>query len=811
MHTLLENVRFALRQLRRSPGFATVAILTLALGIGATTAIFSVVYATMLAPLPYTHPEQLVLAWSRTRGGDNNVSVQDYLDWKAQNKTFQAMIPWRADTFNMATTAERPQQVRGLRTGAGWYSMLGVKFVMGRDFVPDETEPGKDHEVILPHATWERLGSDPNIIGKTLRIDLEPYTVVGVLAPGAPDRMQIEFLVPLSFKPELINRQNHPLLVTGRLKPGVSIAEAQADLQVIAARIAKEYPATNQNLGVHVTPLRNYWFAKQTQNTLWALLGAVGFLLLISCANVANLLLAKASTRRKEVAVRASLGATRRRVFAQFLTESLVLSLAGGLLGIALAELMLQVLTRSLITGMGLSLPSEADIRLSLPVLLFTFCASLLVGVLFGSAPAWRASTLNVNETLKESGGRGSDSGQHRLRRVLVVSEFGLSLTLLAGAGLAIHSFWNLSRVDFGFRTDHILTFNLPISQKHFAQPQQTVVFYHQLLDKLHALPGVSQADVSTGTPLAEDGFGLPFDIVGQPPHDTSSRIFAFFQMATPDYFKTFGIPLLEGRTFTAEDNQNSARVAIVNEHFVHTYLQGVNPIGQRLLVRQLTPGATSPGPPQEWQIIGVARDVRMEGAHNEIFPEIDVPFDQSPWPRADVAIRTTGDPEALRKSVGAIITSMDPNLPMADVKTMDQIVDETFLEDRSVSGLFAVFAVAALLLAAIGIYGVMSFSVAQRTHEIGLRMALGADRSNVMRLILKEGLVLALFGLAVGLLGGILVGRAVQSTLYQVGAIDLPTLCLVAVLLLAAALSACYLPARRATKVNPMVALRCE
>jgi predicted permease len=807
---LLQNVSFALRQLRRSPGFAIVAILTVALGIGATTAIFSVVYATMLAPLPYAHPEQLVLAWSSTRRGDNSVSAADYLDWKAQNKTFQEMIAWHSDSFNIAT-GDRPEEVRGMRTAGGWYRLLGARFSMGRDFLPDETVPGRDHEVVLPHVTWERLGADPHIIGKNLRIDQEPYTVVGVLAPGAPDRMQIEFLVPLSFKPEQINRDNHPLLVIGRLKPGVSIAEAQADLQVIAAHLAKEYPATNQNLGAHVTPLRNYWFAKQTQNTLWALLGAVGFLLLISCANVANLLLAKASTRRKEVAVRASLGATRTRVFMQFLTESLVLSVAGGLLGIGLAEILLQVLTRTLISGMGLSLPSEADIRLSLPVLLFTFGASLLAGILFGSVPAWRASSLNVNETLKEGSGRGTDSGQQRMRRVLVVSEFALALALLAGAGLAIRSFWNLSRVDLGVRTDHILTFSLPVSPKRFAQPEQMVAFYHELLDKLHALPGVSEADIATATPLADIHFGMPFNVVGQPPHDANSRIFAIFQMATPDYFKTFGIPLLKGRTFTAGDTAGAQRVAVVNEHFVHAYLAGVDPIGQRVLVPQVTPGATRPGPPQEWLIVGVVRDVRMAGVREEIFPEIDVPFDQSLWPQTDVALRTASDPEALQRSVGAVITSMDPNLPMADVKTMDQIVSETFLEDRSVSGLFAVFALAALLLAALGIYGVISFSVAQRTHEIGLRMALGADRGRVMRLILKEGLVLALIGLGLGVVGGLFVGRAVQSALYHVGSIDFPTLCAVALLLLAAALLASFLPARRATRIDPMVALRCE
>lgn len=810
MHTVLQNFRFALRLLRKSPGFTAVAILTLALGVGATTAIFSVVYATMLAPMPYPHSEQLVLAWSSVRGQDNSVSVEDYLDWKAQNRTFQNLIAWYSGTFNMAT-ADRPQQVRGMYTGPGWYSMLGVKFAMGRDFLQQEGQPGKDHEVILPHAVWEYLGADPHIIGKTIRINLEPYTVVGVLAPGAPDRMQIEFLVPLAFKPEDINRQNHPLLIAGRLKPGVSLAEAQADLQVIAARIAKDYPTTNKDWGIHVTPLRNYWFQKTTQNTLWALLGAVGFLLLIACVNVANLLLAKATTRLKEVAVRASLGATRAQVFLQFLTESLVLSVLGAAAGVALAEIMLQVLMKTLIAGMTLSLPSEADIRLSTPVLLFTFASSVIAGVLFGCAPAWRVSALNANDTLKESGRSGTDAGHQRLRRVLVVAEFGLALALLSGAGLAVHSFWNLSRVNLGIRTDHILTFGLPVSEKRFAQTQQIVTFYRQLLDRLYALPGVLQADVSTGTPLGNLAFGTPFDVVGQPHSDSGARRFAVFQMASPDYFQTFGIQLLQGRTLAEGDVDGSPRVAVVNEYFARRYLPGTNPIGQRILVPRVFPGMNHPGPPQEWEIVGVVRDTRMDGARNRVYGEIDVPFYQNPWPAVSVAVHTAGDPEAMGKSVAAVIRSIDPNLPMANVKTMDQLRDESVLEDRSVTELFGVFAAAALILAAIGIYGVMAFSVAQRTHEIGLRMALGADRSQVLRLVLREGVVLALVGLSLGLIGATFVGRAIRSTLFGVGTIDLLALGVVSALLLASALLACYFPAQRATRVDPMVALRYE
>jgi putative ABC transport system permease protein len=809
MKLLLQNFRFAIRLLRKSPGFTTVAIITLALGIGATTAIFTVVYATMLAPLPYPHPNQLVLVWSHARGHDNNVSVQDYLDWKAQNKTFQSMIAWNAGSFNMATK-DRPQEVRGMTTGPGWYSMIGVKFFLGRDFLPEEGEPGKDREVILTHKSWEELGADPNIIGKTIRIDLEPHTVVGVLAPGAPDRMQVEFLVPMAFKPDEINRKDHRLIVAARLKPGVTIAEAQADMNVIAARIAKDYPETDKGWGIKVTPLRNYWFPKSTQYTLWALLGAVGFVFLIACVNVANLLLAKATTRLKEVAVRASLGATRARVFLQFLTESLVLALLGGLLGVGVAEVMLQALTKTLLSGMGLRLPSEADVRLSLPVLGFALLCTMLAGVLFGCAPAWRASGVNINETLKESGRSGGESGHQGLRRALVISEFGLALALLAGAGLAIHSFWNLTRVDLGVRTDHILTFGLPMPEQHLSQPPEIVSFYRQLLDKLRAIPGVTRASVGTATPLDNIEFGMNFDIFGQPPKTGNSRNFAIFQMVTPEYYKTFGIQLLKGRTFTEADTASSPRVAMVSEFLASHFFPGADPIGQRLLIPQVTPGAKGPGPSRAWEIVGVFRDVRMVGPRN-MYPEIDLPFYQSPWPQVDVAVRTAGDPQVIRKSVGAVISSMDPDLPMAHVETMNQIVADSFLEDLTVVTLFGILATVALLLAGIGIYGVMAFAVAQRTHEIGLRMALGAGRSQVLTLVLREGLILALIGMGVGLVGALFVGRAIRSILYGVGTIDIAAFIAVSVLLLASALIACYLPAQRATRVDPMVALRYE
>ena len=805
-----QDFRLAFRLLRKSPGFTAVAILTLAFGIGATTAIFSVVYATMLAPLPYPHSDQLVLVWSRLRGGDNDVSAQDYLDWKAQNKTFQSMVAWKSQSFNMAT-ADRPQQVRGMVTGPGWYSMIGVPFFKGRDFLPEEGEPGRDREVILTHDSWEQMGSDSDIIGKTIRIDLEAHTVVGVLAPGPPDRMQIKFLVPLAFKPEEISRDNHCCSVAGRLRPGVTIAEAQADMDVIAAHIARDYPNTNRERGIHVVPLRNYWFPKNTQSTLWALLGAVGFVLLIACANVANLLLAKATTRLREVAVRTSLGATRARVFLQFITESLVLSLLGGGLGIGVAEFMLHTIMKTLLSGMGLSLPSEADVRLNLPVLGFTFLCTVLAGVLFGCAPAWRASRLNTNETLKEGGRAGISSSHRRLRRVLVITEFSLAVALLSGAGLTIHSFWNLTRFDFGVRTDHILTFGLPVPWKQFTQNSQINSFYRELLERLHAIPDVTYASVATVTPMGGVGFGLPFNIVGQPQKDKDSQNIAIFQMTTPEYYQTFGIQLVKGRTLTLADTEHSPRVAIISEFMAKHFFLGTDPIGQRLSIPRVIPGNTKPGPEQEWEIVGVFHDVQMVDPRGHKYPEIDVPFYQSPFTRANVAIRTNRDPQQILKSVSVAVRSLAPDLPMEGVQKMDQLVSNDFLEDRTVTELFGILATVALLLATVGIYGVMAFSVAQRTHEIGLRMALGADRYNVLRLVIREGIVLALVGLGLGLVGAFFVGRAIRSTLYGVGTVDLTAFTAVSILLMAAALLACYFPARRATRVDPIVALRYE
>ncbi len=807
MKTWAHNIRYSFRLMLKNPGFTAVAILTLALGIGANTAIFSVLYASLLAPMPYPDADRLVMVWSKVQGGRNSVSAGDFLEWKRQSTAFDDMEAWTGNQFNLATP-EQPEMAQARVVSPGYYHMQGFGFSMGRDFVAEESIPGKDHVVILTHKTWQRLGSNPNIIGSSIHLNDEIYTVVGVMAPGLADRLTGgDVSVPLAFKSEQVNHDFHYLLVMGRLKRGATLAQAQADMDAINQRLVRDFPKSNKGWGVSVEKLHLDFIPPELIRNLWLLMAAVVFLLLIACANVANLLLARGMARTKEVAVRTSLGASRLHIFAQFLTESLIMAGLGGAVGIALGVAILKVLT----VNIPFDLPSEADIKLSIPVLLFTLAATTLAGVFFGCAPAWHASRIDPNEALKESGRSGIGAAKHRLRRILVITEFGLALTLLAACGLALHSLWNVSRVDLGIRKDHLLTFFLPAQDKRFAHPDEIDPYYRQILDKVQAVPGVVQAAAATGGPLQGSFGGMYFSVSGTPVADHSMRPSANFQMVTPGYFTAYGIRLVQGRSFTEQDVAGGARVAMVNENFVRQYLPGVDPLTQTVSVDQLTPGQTRTGEAVPWQIVGVFHNVRTDSLRNEGRPEIDVPFSQSPWPQAGIAVRTAGDPAAMTKSIGAAIHSLDPQLPLANIRTMDQLLDQALLGDQFIATLFACFAGVALLLAAVGIYGVMAFGVAQRTHEIGLRMALGAGKEQVLRLILGEGLILAAIGLGFGLLGAYFLGRAMHSTLYGVGTVDFGAFGVVALILLVAALLASYLPARRAAKIDPMVALRYE
>ena len=806
MNRIFQSVRFALRQLRKSPGFSIAAVLTLALGIGATTAIYSVVYATLFAPLPYPQPDQLVMVWSKIGGDRNVVSAGDFLEWRRRSTAFQELNAMNGQAFNLAT-AQQPEQVPGNRVTPGFYNMVGTDFLLGRDFLAEEGTPGKDHVVILTHRLWERFGARRDIVGQQLRINSEPYTVVGVLASGPADRGQAQLAVPLTFKPEQINHNFHWLLVMGRMKPGVSLSQAQADMETVTSNLAKEYPISNKTWGASVELLKNDFLPRDTQTTLWLLMGAVGFVLLIACVNVANLLLAKGTTRQKEVAVRASLGAARGQIFGQFLTESLVLAAVAGALGTGLSVGLLKIV---LVLMPKFTLPTEANVQLSFPVLLFTVAATILSAVLFGSVPAWQASRTDPSDALKE-GGRSETGGKHHLRRALVVMEFGLALTLLSGAGLAIRSFWKLTQVELGIKSDHILTFSLPVPSSRFSQPEKIVAFYRQLLEKLEATPGVIRAEAGTGMPLQYPGFGMGFTIASQPPVDRAARPDSPFNMVSPGYFKTYGIGILQGRGFTDADSTGAVRVAMVNENFARRYLAGLDPLKQRVQVDQLIPGLTGVGPTVDWQIVGVFHNVKSSDLRDENKTEILVPFWQSPWPQTRMAVRTAGDPAVMAKTIQQVVNSLDPELPLADVATMEQVESDVRAGDRFSTLLYGTFAGIALLLAALGIYSVMAFAVAQRTREIGLRIALGAGRDQVLKLILREASVLTMAGLALGLIGASLVGRTMKSTLYGVGTIDLGVFGAVSFVLLAAALLASYLPARRAAKVDPMVALRYE
>ena len=803
---LKQNLTFGLRTLAKSPGFAVTAVLTLALGIGATTAMFSVVYA-VFEPMPYPKSDQLVMVWSKLPAGRNSVAAGDFFEWQKRSTSFAAMNAWSGDGFNVSGN-DRPELVPGSRRTPGFFTMEGLPLLLGRDFTPEEAEPGKDHVVILSHRLWLRqYGGNRDLVGKPIRLNGQPYTVVGILPPGVHDRFNTQLWVPLSFRPEEIVHDANFVSVMARLKDGITIDQAQSEMNVIATQLQNEFPKSNSNRNISVEPLHLNFVTESTRRNLWLLLGAVGFLLLIGCVNVANLLLARGTSRQREVAVRAALGASRSRLFAQFLTESLVLAVLGGGLGIVLTGLIVQAIT-AVMPPVGTMLPSEANIRISVPVLLFTMGVTLIAGLLFGAAPAWQATRLDLNEVLKLGGRTGGAGLRRNALRALVVAEFSLALTLLATGGLALRGFWNLNRIDLGINTENLITFRLPVPPQRFSGPDETRAYYGTILERIESLPGVVHAAVMTGYPGSGAGGGARINIVGQPA-DPSVRRFTALQAVSSQYIDTLGIRLIQGRSLNEYDTATSMRVAVVNEQFVKQYLPGVDPLTQRILAPVFVPGRPR-GNPVEWQIVGVFHNVRGAGAREDV-PEMDVPFAQMPRAQASLTIKTQGDPNAVMKSIAAAVSAVDPDIPLAGLETVDDLVSESLAIDRFSVVLFASFGALGLLLAAVGIYGVMAFGVAQRTREFGVRMALGAQRSGVVRMVLKEGTLLAFLGAAIGLAGAYLVGRAMQSTLFGVGAFDVRAFGAVFALLLIVAWSACLVPAWRASRVEPMEALRDE
>jgi putative ABC transport system permease protein len=804
LRNLKRDFRLGFRLLLRSRAFSAAAILTIGLGIAANAVIFSVVYATFLAPLPYRDAGGLVMVWSQFDGRRSQTSAPDYVEWRRQAGVFEELEAWTGRDVNLATR-DRPEHVRaGLVTPRKLSAMgYGHPLAHGRDFLDEEGTAGKDKVAILSNRLWrDRFGADPAIVGRTIRVDGTPHSVVGILGAGPGDLHIYQIWLPMVFSAEDLDPRNpgHRLTVIGRLKPGVSVEQANAAMGTIHERLAEAHPAAHERWSVSVEPFRNNFLSDHTKRGLWLLLGAVFFVLLIACANVANLQLARATARERELAVRLALGAPRREIVQQLLAESLVLAGVGGAFGVALAYGLLRVVVALIPPDM---LPTEADIRISVPVLLFTVAGCAVSGILSGLAPAWQTTRTSFKAALNQAGpvtGTG-----HRLRTALVVGEVALAITLLTGGGLAIRSLVTLANADRGFRTDRVLTFWLPAREDGTPSPDQVGAFYRELLDRLRALPGVRSAAVSTGLPMRQLS-GVLFAIAGRP-QEPSDDNFAALNTTTPAFFETLGIRVTRGRGFDERDTRGSLPVAVVNETFARRHLAGVDPLNQRLALSVF--GESGPLPPVEHQVVGVISDVHSRGALDPPFPEIATPFWQRPSPSARVTVGTLGDPLAVRRDVEAIVRSLDPDLPLAEVQTLEQIASASLATDRFNTFLFGAFGVVALLLAALGVYGVMSFAVAQRTREIGLRMALGAERGQVVRGVLRQGLSTVLLGIVLGAAGAGYAAWTLRGIVHGIESSGPGPFVLIVLTLLCTALVACIAPALRAASVNPITALR--
>ncbi len=811
MSTLLQDLRYTARTLRKSPGFAVVALLTLALGIGANTAIFSFVDGVLLNPLPYPNPDRIVrVLEKRPDGGPNGISTLNYLDWVNQNTVFQYMAGQSGWSATL-TGVSQPTLLRGTRVSPHYFDIEGIRPVLGRSFRDDEDQPGKNQVVILSHSLWEtQFGSDPSILNRSIRLNGDSYQVVGVMPQGTVyDRTYAQIWEPLTFEPSNMTRNFHWFGAIAKMKPGVTLAQARAQMEAIGARISQAYPDSNKGWSVAVDPMTEVVSSPGLRTSIYVMLGAVGMVLLIGCANLANLALARGLSREREVAVRASLGASRVRLIRQFLTENVILSIAGGVFGLGLGYALMRGL-KALVPPF--SLPAEADVKMNLHVLLFALAISVATGILFGMAPALQASSPDLAGSMKESGRSATSGRAHkRLRDGLVIAEVALAFVLLAGSGLLLRSFSSLLHVDTGFDSTNVLTMNLPIPQTQYPDPAQLNQYLRQIQSAIESVPGVRRAAVASALPLQGWGYGMPFQIVGQPELDRAHRPGGFFKMVSPSYFETLGIKLKEGRVLNEHDTKGAPPVTVVNETFAKKYFANQDPMGRRVRIQEIVPGQTALGPEIPWEIVGVIADEKISGLNDVTSAGFYVSNEQSPAYGVGLVVRGNLAPEALQKSIRAAVDGVNKDQALSDIRTLDQVKAQTLGPDRLQTMLLAVFAAIALLLAAVGIYGVISYSVVQRTHELGIRAALGASSTSLLRMVLASGLTLALTGLVLGFAGALAITRLLASLLFGVSAHDPLTLALVAIVLAIVSLAACLIPALRATRVDPLVALRYE
>jgi len=804
MGTLLTNIRYGFRMLAKNPGFTAVAVIALALGIGANTAIFSVVNSILLRSLPFHDPSSLVMVWEKSRLNDRNViSPADYKDWKAQNHVFGDLAAV-VDIFRVNFTGNgEPEELLAGAVTANFFHMIGVKPIVGRTFLDGEDTRGRERVAVLSHRLWRRrFGSDTGIVGKNIKLGGDLYQVIGVLPPDFRwNNRQTDVWMPFVLEPGRDYRatSGRYMNAVGRLKPGVTLQQAQTEMSGIARRLEEQYPVFNKNWGVNLVPLHEQTVG-QVRLALLVLLAAVGFVLLIACVNVANLLLARAASRQREIAVRAALGAGRRRLIWQLLTESVLLATLGGALGLVLAIWGVDALV-----ALGPdSIPRLSDIGIDRTAFAFTALISIVTGVLFGIAPAVEISKTNLSDALKEGGrSAGSNLRHRRTRSLLVVCEVAVALVLLIGAGLMIRSFGRLGAVNPGFRADNLLTLRLTLGSAKYAQDPAVIAFFRNAVERIGRLPGVQSAGTINFLPLTGMASATGFDIVGRPDPGVGNKPVTGVRVVDPNYFRTMGIPLLAGRGFTERDTKGSPRVLIISQTLAHRFFADENPIGKKLIIQW------DDSIPDE--IVGVVGDILHDGLDARPEATIYWPHARMPYPFMTIAVRTLGDPKRLATTVIREIHSMEADQPVAEVRPMNDVVAESVARQRFNMTLLGIFASVALALAAVGIYGVMSYSVTQRTQEIGIRMALGARRSDVVRMVVGHGVGLSIAGIGIGLAFAFALTRVMNTLLFGVTATDPLTYAGLSALLLFVTAVACYVPARRATRVDPTVALRYE
>ena len=815
MERFFADVRYALRVLVKSPGFALTASLTLALGIGANAAIFSLVSAIILRPLPYPSPKELVgLGQWRNQKGEGyvqtGVSAPNIVDIAAQKNIFQQVGYYRWSGFNI-TEGNHPESIDGIKASLDMLPLFGVQPLMGRFFTADEMQPGHDQEAILGHRLWQtRYGADPAILGKTIHLDEKAYTIVGVM----PARFRFTWdqemgvFVPLALTPEELSEKgratSRDLETQARLQPGITVKQAQAAMDTLAANLAAEHPEADKGWGFKVEPLHAAYY-RQIGQPLLIMSGAVLFVLLIACGNVANLLLARATVRKREIAIRAAIGATRRRLITQLLTESVVLAVIGGGLGLLLAYLGDRILTLEMTTYRRFRVPNASVINLDWRVLVFALGLTLLTGVIFGLAPAWVASGTDLNESLRESGANAAaDSGRRRLRNGLVISEIALALVLLTGAGLLVRTFMGLMQVDLGIDPTNVVTMEIDLPHYKYPDAQNQAQFYRQLLHRVENLPGVKAAGIE------QPGSNVFFRPEGDAPMPPGQEPTASLDVVSPGDFAAMGIGLVAGRGFTQNDANGATPVALISETTAHRYWAKANPIGRHLSVLARVYSGKSAEAAQSLEVVGIVKDRR---GYNLWEPRADiyVPFEQHPMPWGNLDVRTAVPPMTVVPAIRDAVQSVDSEQPLNDVMLLTDQIAQTYGTLRFPMTLVWIFASLALLLSAVGIFGVMSYTVSRRTHELAIRMALGADRVMLLRQILREGLWVTLIGVAIGLAAALALSRVMADYVYGIKATDPLTYLSATLVLVLTAIAACYVPARRAASVNPMQALRNE